>query len=93
VILPSVQTRSYNDNESYSSPSDRRKVGRQDENPDDDTRDDGPGEFSVREGRSIRSCLAGGQSGLPPGLAKRDRLPPGLERQVQRNGTLLSRNR
>lgn len=24
----------------------------------------------------------------PPGLAKRDDLPPGLERQVQRNGTL-----
>jgi hypothetical protein len=25
---------------------------------------------------------------LPPGLAKRDSLPPGLERQLQRNGTL-----
>jgi hypothetical protein len=25
---------------------------------------------------------------LPPGLAKRDRLPPGLERQLVRNGTL-----
>jgi len=25
---------------------------------------------------------------LPPGLAKKDRLPPGLERQLERNGTL-----
>jgi len=27
-------------------------------------------------------------SGLPPGLAKRDRLPPGLEKQVRERGTL-----
>ena len=27
-------------------------------------------------------------NGLPPGLAKRDRLPPGLQKQIQRNGTL-----
>ncbi|MDX1384842.1 MAG: hypothetical protein R3190_14410 [Thermoanaerobaculia bacterium] len=26
--------------------------------------------------------------GLPPGLAKREQLPPGLERQLVRNGTL-----
>jgi hypothetical protein len=26
--------------------------------------------------------------GLPPGLAKREKLPPGMERQLQRNGTL-----
>jgi len=26
--------------------------------------------------------------GLPPGLAKRETLPPGLQRQLQRNGTL-----
>jgi Ni/Co efflux regulator RcnB len=29
-----------------------------------------------------------GRDGLPPGLAKKDRLPPGLEKQLQRNGTL-----
>jgi hypothetical protein len=28
------------------------------------------------------------KKGLPPGLAKREKLPPGLERQLQRNGTL-----
>lgn len=29
-----------------------------------------------------------GRRDLPPGLAKRDRLPPGLERQIHRHGTL-----
>ena len=28
------------------------------------------------------------ESNLPPGLAKKDRLPPGLEKQLERNGTL-----
>lgn len=28
------------------------------------------------------------KKGLPPGLAKKDKLPPGLERQLQKNGTL-----
>ena len=41
----------------------------------------------------ILGCFSDGGKGkkgkgLPPGLAKKDRLPPGLERQVQRNGTL-----
>ena len=34
------------------------------------------------------SKKAKGSKGAPPGLAKRDRLPPGLERQLQRNGRL-----
>jgi hypothetical protein len=36
----------------------------------------------------ISDCFAENHSDLPPGLAKRDRLPPGLERHLQRNGTL-----
>jgi hypothetical protein len=28
------------------------------------------------------------KKGLPPGLAKKDKLPPGLEKQLQKNGTL-----
>lgn len=28
------------------------------------------------------------ESNLPPGLAKKDRLPPGIEKQLVRNGTL-----
>ena len=38
----------------------------------------------IREWFSTRSNY----SNLPPGLAKRDNLPPGLQRQLQRNGTL-----
>lgn len=30
----------------------------------------------------------GKQKGMPPGLAKRGKLPPGLQKQLQRNGTL-----
>ena len=45
--------------------------------------------FSRSDRIRIGDCLKGGGSeGLPPGLAKRDRLPPGLERQLQRNGHL-----
>lgn len=29
-----------------------------------------------------------GTKGLPPGLAKKGKLPPGLQKQLQRNGTL-----
>jgi hypothetical protein len=46
-------------------------------------------EFSPRDQRIIRDYYAGSTSNLPPGLAKRGgHLPPGLERQLQRNGTL-----
>jgi hypothetical protein len=55
---------------------------------DRDQDDQGPAEFSPRERRMISECLMDDRSGLPPGLARRDRLPPGLERQLQRNGTL-----
>ena len=55
---------------------------------DRDEYDRGPVEFSRRERRMIRECFMDDRSGLPPGLARRDRLPPGLERHLQRNGTL-----
>jgi hypothetical protein len=48
----------------------------------------GPIGFSDRERDMISDCMAGSYRDLPPGLAKRDSLPPGLERQLQRNGTL-----
>src|SRR5262245_5176160 len=38
----------------------------------------------IREWFSNRSNL----QGLPPGLAKREQLPPGLQKQLVRNGTL-----
>ena len=36
----------------------------------------------------IRGWYHEHESHLPPGLAKRDRLPPGLEKQLARRGTL-----
>ncbi len=38
--------------------------------------------------RDINHWYRSNYSNLPPGLAKRDRLPPGLERQLVVNGTL-----
>ncbi len=61
--------------------------GRDSYRRDDDDDDDGS-RFSDRDREYIRSCVGDGREGLPPGLAKRDRLPPGLEKQLQRNGTL-----
>jgi hypothetical protein len=46
--------------------------------------------FGSEELRLIRTWFGDTRNleGLPPGLAKRESLPPGLERQLQRNGTL-----
>ncbi|HYX68733.1 MAG TPA: hypothetical protein VE825_06350 [Terriglobales bacterium] len=44
--------------------------------------------FSARDRRSIRTCFQQNESSLPPGLAKREQLPPGLQKQLERNGTL-----
>ena len=44
--------------------------------------------FSARDRRTIRTCFQQNQSSLPPGLAKREQLPPGLQKQLERNGTL-----
>lgn len=45
-------------------------------------------EFSARDRRVLRTCLTGDTGELPPGLAKKEQLPPGLEKQLQKNGTL-----
>jgi hypothetical protein len=47
-----------------------------------------PSGFSDHERRTISDCFVNDRAGLPPGLAKKDRLPPGLERHLHRNGTL-----
>lgn len=54
----------------------------------DRERDEAQPFFSARDRRVIQACMGDNYSNLPPGLAKKDRLPPGLERQLQRNGTL-----
>lgn len=51
-------------------------------------RDDDDYVFSSHDREILRGCMADSDSDLPPGLAKRDRLPPGLEKQLRRNGTL-----
>jgi hypothetical protein len=45
-------------------------------------------ELGARDRDLITAYYAKHKSGLPPGLAKREDLPPGLERQLRRNGTL-----
>ena len=60
---------------------------------DDDRRDDRGGDWaehhSYREhDRELHDWYRGHHDHLPPGLAKRDALPPGLERQLIVRGTL-----
>jgi hypothetical protein len=44
--------------------------------------------FTRRERVLISDWFGSNRNGLPPGLAKRDRLPPGLEKQLRERGTL-----
>lgn len=44
--------------------------------------------YSRHDRDEVRSWYRDHQNNLPPGLAKRDRLPPGLERQLRVRGTL-----
>ena len=46
--------------------------------------------FTTEERTVIKNWFANPQNlkGLPPGLAKRDKLPPGLERQLRERGKL-----
>jgi len=47
-----------------------------------------PSAFSSTDRHHIQTCFDQHASELPPGLAKRESLPPGLQRQVEKNGTL-----
>ncbi len=44
--------------------------------------------FSPQERTLVSNWFRTNRSNLPPGLAKRDRLPPGLEKQLRERGTL-----
>ncbi len=44
--------------------------------------------FTQHERVVVSRWFRTNRSGLPPGLAKRDRLPPGLEKQLRERGTL-----
>jgi hypothetical protein len=55
---------------------------------DDGDRDNRDADRYDRHEQEIRGWYSASESHLPPGLAKKDRLPPGLEKQLVRNGTL-----
>ena len=44
--------------------------------------------FLPREREIIKEYFRGHRGGLPPGLAKRSELPPGLQKQLKRKGQL-----
>jgi hypothetical protein len=50
--------------------------------------DDQQGGYYKDHDRDIRNWYGAHQDHLPPRLAKRDQLPPGLEKQLVRRGTL-----
>jgi Ni/Co efflux regulator RcnB len=53
---------------------------------EDDDRDEHY--YNDHDRESMRGWYEDHQNNLPPGLAKRDQLPPGLEKQLVRRGTL-----
>ena len=54
---------------------------------DDDEKDDekSGGKENKKKGKKAKKVKG---KGMPPGLAKRDALPPGLQKQLEKNGTL-----
>lgn len=62
------------------------------ENNDDNEDEDGDKRGKKEKGKKGKKDGKdkGKSKGLPPGLAKRDQLPPGLQRQLERNGRLPS---
>lgn len=77
-----------NDREAYDRRDDYRRDDHRRGNYNNRRQDDDYTVFSERQRSIIRACVNSGRSGLPPGLAKKDRLPPGLEKHIQRDGTL-----
>jgi hypothetical protein len=68
-----------------------RDEGENEDRADDRERESSRGGdliFTSRERTLISNWFRTSHSNLPPGLAKRDRLPPGLEKQLRERGTL-----
>ena len=59
-----------------------------DKHHDDDDRDEHNAYRYDYHEQAIRGWYSTSENHLPSGLAKKDRLPPGLEKQLVRNGTL-----
>ncbi|MBZ5703102.1 MAG: hypothetical protein LAN84_14815 [Acidobacteriia bacterium] len=69
----------------------RHRHGDVDEDEDGDHDRDGRNAdivFTNHDRRILVDWFSTHESNLPPGLAKRDRLPPGLEKQLRERGTL-----
>jgi len=75
------------------------KHGNEDEDNDNDRKGDSDKEhghkghghgrgYDDRDHQVMHGWYEGHRGNLPPGLAKKDRLPPGLERQLELRGTL-----
>ncbi len=79
----------YRERDSHSAVSRRRHHG---EDEDEDENEGGENLrgiiFTKDERVIVTDWFRRNASGLPPGLAKRDRLPPGLEKQLRERGTL-----
>jgi len=64
------------------------KTAKGDKDDDDDRDDDDDGDRNKGKKDKDKAKGNGKSKGLPPGLAKRDTLPPGLQKQLDKNGRL-----
>ena len=55
---------------------------------DGDGADDTTAKFKSGKGKGAKKGNKGKSKNLPPGLAKKDKLPPGLQKQVEKGGSL-----
>jgi Ni/Co efflux regulator RcnB len=68
---------------------DKDRKGNSNSNKDHGYKDHGHGHgYDVRDHEVMHGWYQSHRGNLPPGLAKKDRLPPGLERQLELRGTL-----
>jgi Ni/Co efflux regulator RcnB len=70
---------------------DKDRKGNSNSNKEHDYKDHGHGHghgYDVRDHEVMHGWYQSHRGNLPPGLAKKDRLPPGLERQLELRGTL-----
>jgi Ni/Co efflux regulator RcnB len=68
---------------------DEDRKGNSNSNKDHGYKDHGHGHgYDVRDHEVMHGWYQSHRGDLPPGLAKKDRLPPGLERQLELRGTL-----
>jgi len=66
-----------------------KQASKASKNDDDDEKDEGKTKKEKKAKKSKGKGKGKGRGkGMPPGLAKRDSLPPGLQKQLEKNGAL-----